>query len=570
MPPMPLLKVARGRSNGEEFRFGSEIVIGRAEDADVRVYDEAASRRHAAVRAEGDGWVAIDLGSLNGLYVNGERVERHVLRTGDELTVRNLTLVYVADDAGERPTVVESRAPLDIESRLEPEGGGVRGPEEERISRLAAVYRFHEVLGGPGTKLRPGIVAALEEIFAPARSALVLPDADVGTFSRSVVEHVKGRREGVLVREPREELPKATSIVRERILSAMAAPLGSYGALYVDRIRGDAFTGDDLALLTALANATTPVLRPPKAAPAPPEAAAELLGDSAAMDALRQEVARVAPTDATVLVTGETGTGKELVAAALHAGSPRAAGPFVAVNCAAFVETLLEAELFGHEKGAFTGADRARAGRFERAHGGTLFLDEVGELAPGMQAKLLRVLETREFHRVGAAKSTRVDVRIVAATNRDLADGSFREDLFYRLSVVTLRCPPLRERDRDVELLVRHFLPDHEFTADALAKLAAYDWPGNVRELKNVCERCAVFATSKSIAVPDLPLEVRLGTSGAAAAREGDGEVRTLKEMEKIMVARALEATDGNRTKAAKLLGITYPTIKKKIDEYGL
>jgi len=236
----------------------------------------------------------------------------------------------------------------------------------------------------------------------------------------------------------------------------------------------------------------------------------------------------------------------------------------------AFVETLLEAELFGHEKGAFTGADRARAGRFERAHGGTLFLDEVGELAPGMQAKLLRVLETREFHRVGAAKSTRVDVRIVAATNRDLADGSFREDLFYRLSVVTLRCPPLRERDRDVELLVRHFLPDHEFTADALAKLAAYDWPGNVRELKNVCERCAVFATSKSIAVPDLPLEVRLGTSGAAAAREGDGEVRTLKEMEKIMVARALEATDGNRTKAAKLLGITYPTIKKKIDEYGL
>ncbi|MHC4732756.1 MAG: sigma 54-interacting transcriptional regulator, partial [Planctomycetota bacterium] len=185
-----------------------------------------------------------------------------------------------------------------------------------------------------------------------------------------------------------------------------------------------------------------------------------MIGASPAMEALRGEIAQIAPTAATTLILGETGSGKELVARALHALSPRARGPFLAINCAAFVENLLEAELFGHEKGAFTGADRARAGRFEQAHGGTIFLAEVGELAPGLQAKLLRVLESREFHRLGAAKPTRVDVRIVAASNRDLKSGDFREDLYYRLSVVSIHCPPLRERAGDVRLLAQAFLGD--------------------------------------------------------------------------------------------------------------
>jgi DNA-binding NtrC family response regulator len=290
-----------------------------------------------------------------------------------------------------------------------------------------------------------------------------------------------------------------------------------------------------------------------------------MLGRSPAVARLREEIARVAPTPATVLITGETGTGKELVARALHAQSPRARGPFVAVNCAAFVETLLEAELFGHEKGAFTGADRARPGRFEQAHGGTIFLDEVGELALALQAKMLRVLETREFHRVGATKATRVDVRIVAATNRDLRGGGFREDLYYRLSVVTLDCPPLRERQGDVRLLAESFAGAGRFTEEAMAKLEAYAWPGNIRELRNVCERCAVLSRGERIDVDALPLEIRIGGSPRPA-----GEVKTLKEMEKEMVARALDATGGNRTRAAKLLGITYPTLKKKIDEFGL
>jgi transcriptional regulator with AAA-type ATPase domain/pSer/pThr/pTyr-binding forkhead associated (FHA) protein len=563
---MPTLRVVRGRSTSEEFHFSDEVVIGRSEECDVRVFDEAASRNHAALRCEENRWYVVDLESLNGTYVNGCRVERRELRTGDEVSVRNLTLVFEAEGAGTRPTVLEDKD-LAIESRLEPERAQVSGADEETLGRLAAVYRYNAVLASPPAKLRAAISSALEEIFAPARAALVLPDGDVGTYSRSVVDHVRRKREAILVREPRVDLPRATSLLAEKILSAMAAPLGRYGALYVDRVRGETLTQADLELLTALANATTPVLRPAGAPPAPGAATRELLGESTAMRALRDDIARVAATDATVLVSGETGTGKELVARAIHAGSNRAAGPFVAVNCAAFVETLLEAELFGHEKGAFTGADRARAGRFEQAHGGTLFLDEIGELAAGLQAKILRALEEREFHRVGATRPTRVNVRILAATNRDLRAGEFREDLYYRLSVVTLDCPPLRERGGDVELLIGAFASEKSFSAEAMRKLAAYSWPGNVRELRNVCERCSLFARGSEITVEDLPLEIRLGRPSAVAER---GEVKTLREMEHEMVVRALEATGGNRTKAAKLLGITYPTLKKRIDEFGL
>jgi two-component system response regulator HydG len=559
---MPKLRVARGRSTAEEFHFADEAVIGRAEDCDVRVFDEAASRCHAIVKREGAEYVAIDQRSLNGLYVNGRKVERHVLKTGDEITVRNLTLVFVADGAAERPTVAGE--PLAIESRIaEPGSASVAGGEE--LGRLAAVYRFADVLRAPAHRLPAEIVRALEDLFRPCRAALVLPERDVGACSRSVVDHVRGRGEAILVREPRVDLPRATSLAAEKILSAMAAPLERFGVLYVDRSKGDPLVQGDLELLAALANMAAPALRPPAAPPAPAAALQEMLGRSPALLRLKEEIARVAPAPATVLVTGDTGTGKELVAAALHAGSPRARGPFVAVNCAAFVETLLEAELFGHEKGAFTGADRARPGRFEQAHGGTIFLDEVGELAPALQAKLLRVLETREFHRVGATKPTRVDVRIVAATNRDLRAGGFREDLYYRLSVVTLHCPALRDRPGDVRLLAGHFLGARRFTEEALAKLEAYRWPGNIRELRNVCERCAVLARGETIDVDALPLEIRLG-----GAPRAPGEVKTLREMEREMVARALEATEGNRTRAAKLLGITYPTLKKKIDEFGV
>ena len=571
---MPVLKVVKGRSTAEEFSFADSVSIGRSPECTVQVFDDGASRRHAEVRLENGVWLAVDNGSANGLFVNGVRVERQALKTGDEVAVRNLVLLFLEDGATDRPTVVTAQR-LDIRSTIEPSrarvGASVGGQEEELLGRLAALYRFHGILAEPRARLQQLIPQHLEEIFAPSRAALVLTDGDQGTYSRSVVEHVRRSSEAVLVCEPTEQLPKAVSLIAERVLGAIAAPIGDFGVLYVDRVSGELFTPDDLELLTSLASAATPALRPAALRGAPKRGVIKMIGESAPMRSLKDEIGRVAASNATVLVTGETGTGKELVARALHTGSGRSRGPFVAVNCAAFVDTLLEAELFGHEKGAFTGADRARPGRFEQAHKGTLFLDEVGELAQGLQAKLLRVIETREFHRVGATKSTRVDVRIVAATNRDLLRGDgFREDLYYRLGVVTLRCPPLRERGADIRKLASTFVAPKTFTEGALEKLDAYPWPGNVRELSNVCERCAVLTPGDLVDVDALPLEVRIGRADGMGRGEGGEPVPTLKEMEREMVVRALDATGGNRTKAAALLGITYPTLKKKIDAFGL
>ncbi len=561
---MPSLRVSRGQSTEDEFRFDGEVVIGRAEDCTIRVFDEAASRQHARIVQCDEDWMAEDLGSRNGLFVNGRRVTSHMLRTGDEIAVRGLTLVFLADGAADRPTVLTESPPLSIQSRVDVQSARVTGREEELLGRLAAVYRFAGALTGDATRRNSEIVVVLEEIFEPCRAAVVIGKESVGTHSRSVVRHVLQSGEAVLVREPSLELPRATSLVTEKVLSAIAAPLDRFGALYVDRTQGEAFTQADLEMLAALASAAVASVRPKDLVRGPQEYSKELVGESPVMRTLREEIAKVAPTDATVLVTGETGTGKELVARAMHSGGPRSSGPFVAVNCAAFVESLLEAELFGHEKGAFTGADRARAGRFEQADGGTIFLDEVGEIAPGLQGKLLRVLESREFHRIGSAKTTRVDVRIVAATNRDLRNSAdFREDLYFRLGVVTLECPPLRARGSDITKLARKFLGEMELSDDAAGLLEKYAWPGNVRELKNVCERCTVLLATSRVEPEDLPLEVRLGTP----AGESGAGVRTLKEMEREMVVRALEATGGNRTQAAKLLGITYPTLKKKIDE---
>lgn len=555
---MPTLKVVSGRTTAEEFAFDESVTIGRATDCDVRVFDEAASRHHAVIQCEDGRWIAADNNSVNGLYVNGRRVERQALRTGDEVAVRNLTLLFLDDGATDRATVVSNRA-LRVESRIEPREAAKGGREEELLARLAALYRFHGILGEPRAKLCALIPTQLEETFAPARAALILPDGDRGRYSSTVVEQARSSGEAILV-------SGGTGASDEPVVSAMAAPLDDFGAIYVDRLESTPFTKSDLELLGSIASAATPALRPASARAKRAGSSDRMLGESKAIQSLLGEIERVAPSDATVLISGETGTGKELVARALHTRSPRSRGPFVAVNCAAFVDTLLEAELFGHEKGAFTGADRQRIGRFEQAHKGTIFLDEVGELAAPLQAKLLRVLETREFHRVGATKTTRVDVRIVAASNRDLRAEGFREDLYFRLGVVTLLCPPLRDRDGDVDLLARHFLRDHTFTDAALSKLREYPWPGNVRELRNVCERCSVMADGPVIDVDELPLEVRLGR----ADTPDRDKLLTLKEMEKEMVARALDATGGNRTKAAALLGITYPTLKKKIDAFGL
>ncbi len=303
-----------------------------------------------------------------------------------------------------------------------------------------------------------------------------------------------------------------------------------------------------------------------------------VIGSSPAFRRMMTLVEQVADSSATVLVQGESGTGKELVASAIHQRSARRKGPFVAVNCAALPETLLESELFGYEKGAFTGAAARKEGRFELADGGTLFLDEVADLSPVTQPKILRVLQEGEFERLGATKSTRVDVRIVAATNQDLGhmvkEKRFREDLYYRLNVITLNVPPLRERREDVRVLAQHFLRIYAaknnrtlegFTDEAMRRLEAYAWPGNVRELENVVERGVVLARGALMDTGELPEEI----AGATPLPEGVLTVRIgtpLAEVGARLLDATLRATKGNKTLTAKLLGIDPRTVSRKLE----
>jgi two-component system NtrC family response regulator/two-component system response regulator HydG len=306
----------------------------------------------------------------------------------------------------------------------------------------------------------------------------------------------------------------------------------------------------------------------------------KIVGTSEPMRQVFELVQRAAPSKATVLILGESGTGKELVAEAIHDGSPRASGPFVRVNCAALPETLLESELFGHEKGAFTGAIARKEGRFELADGGTLFLDEIGEIPPQVQVKLLRFLQNREFDRVGGTKTLKVDVRVVAATNRDLLAevkaGRFREDLYYRLNVVQIEMPPLRKRKTDLPALVDHFIRKYgaayersnvRMSREAFQAILAYDWPGNVRELENAIERAIVLSPDGEL------LPVHLPPAVAEGRREGARQLipgATLAEIEKEAILRTLEVVDGSTSRAAEILGISVRTIQYRLKEYGV
>jgi two-component system response regulator HydG len=310
-----------------------------------------------------------------------------------------------------------------------------------------------------------------------------------------------------------------------------------------------------------------------------------IIGQSPAMIKLLETVAQVAASEATVLINGESGTGKELIAGATHFNSPRKDGPFVKINCAAITETLLESELFGHEKGAFTGADKRKDGRFVQAHKGSLFLDEVSEMTLAMQVKLLRVLQEREITRVGGEGAVKVDVRVIGATNRNLInmikEGSFREDLFYRLNVISLDIPPLRKRRDDIVLLAQHFLQDFSaknrkqikgFTPKAIDRLIRYDWPGNVRELMNAVERAVVLNRTEHIDDEDLAIiQTPLGqTAESTPVLDDINYNTTLEDMERTAVIKTLKTSDGNKSEAARRLGITRKTLHKKLKKYGI
>jgi len=357
----------------------------------------------------------------------------------------------------------------------------------------------------------------------------------------------------------------------------------------LNRSDGQQFNGDALALLQVFANLAASgahnaaqhesVIRENRGLRETLKRRGEIIGNSAALRQVAEMVNRVAGSNATVLLLGETGTGKELTARRVHERSPRAEKPFIAINCAALPETLLESELFGHEKGAFTGAHATKMGRFEMAEGGSLFLDEIGDISGSTQVKLLRVLQEKEFVRVGGTQTISTDVRIIAATNRDLRAAmqakEFREDLYYRLNVFPISLPPLRQRREDIPLLVEHFTniastqlgcPEPEISDEAMALMASYNWPGNIRELQNVVERAVLLADGEPIARAQLPREI----VGAEAGVETEKAESSLWGYEKAMIVKALQESGWNQSKAARALGISRDNLRYRVKKYRI
>jgi DNA-binding NtrC family response regulator len=558
-----------------------------------------------------------DLGSANGTRLNGARVARPTpVFDGDVIEIGSVRLRYSSGAVEQRPTVVRTADDPEVAAAIDPERAdpATEGAGEAAVRRLRLVCDGAQACADAGdpSQVPATLLGLVVEALRPDRAAVALlgPDGALRAAaahppgspvpeSRTLRRRVLEGGEAVLVRDARTDGDRGelASFVRSRFRSTLAAPLrtseGTLGLVTVESESPDRWGTDDLQALAAATRQAALALRTLRAlgaaraevvrlTQAVEEGAPPILGTTPAVEALRAQVAKAAATDVPVLVLGETGTGKELVARRLHVEGPRRREPFVALNSAALVEGLLESELFGHEKGAFTGAVERREGRIAEAGRGTLFLDEVGDLPAGLQAKLLRVLSERTYTRVGGRDVLRMECRLVAATNRDLAarvaSGAFREDLYYRLAVLVLAVPPLRERAADVETLAEAGLERiaarlgrrvPRLSDDARAALRAHRWPGNVRELLNVLERAVVLLDGDTVHAADLPREVREVGPGAPPPGGAPGVV-TMREAEKRAVQAALAATGGRKGAAAALLGISWPTLNRKIREYGI
>ena len=579
----------------------AKTTIGRSDGCAVSIPDRSVSREHCVIRsAEGGVFDIHDLDSYNGTFVNGLRVRGHALSDGDEIAVGEVVFVF-RTSAGSVPSAViqggvEEWQSLTL-SALAPrarETGAVLQVGE--IARTVQELYLHERAKDRG-ELEKRLLRTVCELIPSGRAALFLMEGE-----RPVpFAGYAGGSDRASVAAPE---PVLREVIKTRAISAgsaagcafLAAPITVpgrvVGVLYLDSGGGKRdYLQGDMQMITALGEVLGLAVENARdleslrvenvqlRAGTSPERL--MVGNSAVMNALFENIAKVARGQSTVLIRGESGTGKELVARAIHRNGPRAARPFVAVNCAAITETLLESEFFGHEKGAFTGAYAQRKGKLEQADGGTVFLDEVGELSPALQAKLLRVLQEHEFERVGGAQTVRVDLRVIAATNRDLEralqEGNFRRDLFYRLNVVPLRVPPLRERREDIPLLADWFLRKFSeqvgrrvtgLSREARALLTAYDWPGNVRELQNVMERAVVMGASEVITPDDLC--DLIPDAGSAPAEDENGFHAAVRQERRRLIAAALDRAGGSIPKAARLLKLHPNYLHRLITTLGL
>ncbi len=616
----PRLLAISGSLKGRVFPLsGSEISIGRDRNNDIRVNDRSISRRHCLIRQDGENFTISDFESFNGTFVNDAAVKQHAIKHGDRIMLGDVLFLFFqfetendsAFDLVELSSEINGRSTVRIEGTDAVYLNPLKllkslAPDNTTARNLSALLELNIELGKLRDleSLQKSVLKAVFDALPVERGAIILIEESLenitGTFTRNrsdetapkisisqtIAEQVIREKAAILCRDIETDplYKQAESLIALKTSSLICAPLTvrekTAGIIYLDTENAArSFDENHLQFLTAVAGIVSIVLENIRHLESLNEENQRLrqeinlehnmIGESPQMQKVFRFIEKAAPTSATVLIRGESGTGKELVARAVHENSERAEKPFIAINCAVLSENLLESELFGHEKGAFTTAFAQKKGRIEIADGGTLFLDEIGEISTAMQAKLLRVLQEREFERVGGMRTIKVDVRIIAATNRELESeiraGNFREDLYYRLNVVSLTMPPLRDRRSDILPLADYFVSRYSqkckrnisgISADAQVLLSNYDFPGNVRELENAVERAVVLGNSEMLLPEDLPESIL--ESGGSAIKITDYQT-AVNEMKKNLILKTLDQTNGNYTEAAKLLGL-HPT----------
>src|ERR1041385_8021466 len=583
------------------------VLIGRQAGATLKIGNASVSRRHAIIERDGDRFIIADLGSRNGTFVNDVPVRRRELQHGDRVRIGDSQFFFLYEETDEPARTSEIR----FDDSEIANGATVRRTYADALGLmardLAALLRVSTSINSIRDldELQERLLELIFEV-VPAKHGTILlmgDDSDLAnqftsvfgldrvygpnqkiTVSSTIVRRVLKDNAAFLITDAENtDALKSESLIAAHSRSLLCVPLVMHGkalgVIYLDTDVPDVrFDEDHLQLITAVSAIAAVAIQNARHIKdlesenqrliADANIQHNMIGESEAMQQVYHLITKVAATDSTVLISGESGTGKELAARAIHTNSRRATKSFVAVNCAALAESLLESELFGHEKGAFTGALNQRKGRLEFADGGTIFLDEIGELSPAVQTKLLRVLQEREFERVGGNKPIKVDIRVIAATNKDLdsaiENGSFRQDLFFRLNVVELKMPPLRDRDEDIPMLANYFAAKHAencnrrimgISSEAHERLRHYDWPGNVRELENAIERAVVMGTAEHILPEDLP-EAILDVCAPPSAAFSSGYHENVINQKKQIILDAMKKADGSYTEAAKLLGL--------------
>jgi transcriptional regulator with GAF, ATPase, and Fis domain len=604
----PRLAAIAGKLKGSVFPFAAEpVVIGRETSVGLCLADAAVSRRHSRIERDGDDFWICDLQSLNGTFVNDVPVKQRQLQHGDRIRIGDTQFLFLVHEGD----VSSHASHVELEDRQIVNGTTMQIRFDDALFLMArdlnALMKVSTTINAiRGLEaLQKKLLELLFEVVPAERGAILLIDetesTDFGTMfgldrdgnldaavkiSKTIVAQVISDGVAIVGSELISDAKDpVASLEAARTNALLCVPLKmldrTLGVIYLDTSEAlTRFDNDHLQLVSAIAGIAAVAIENAKHLEwlegenqrlrADIEIEHNMVGESSLMKKVYQFISKVAPTDSTVLIYGESGTGKELAARAIHQNSKRANKPFMAVNCAALSESLLESELFGHEKGAFTGAVAQKKGRLEVAESGTVFLDEIGELSLPLQVKLLRVLQEREFERVGGTRAIKLDIRLVAATNRDLeaaiANGGFRKDLYYRLNVVRLEMPALRQRPEDIPLLSSYFAMKYAdkcnrrvtgVSAAARTRLESYDWPGNVRELENAIERAVVLGSTEQLLAEDLPeavweSEVSAETPNNAVAKYHEAVAETKKQI----IVNAMEQAKGNYTEAAKLLGV--------------